>query len=274
MKNSYAIMELAVIYDSIAFKQKMTSRHKGLDITPKCGISETSRSGVTYLSKAKYWPSRTDRGYSMDIQYRRDVKALQSWLRQFVKLSPEILYISSHHSVMPPTNINPKPTERTRFYSGLFAFNFIKDGVELFNTKEVKDDPLGAKTTVKGSRLGENLVLLIIDGCNMHGNSIGSSAAIEMQKLLSSKSGKPVVLGYHGTSNSTSQIYKLFLQKIPSGTDFSKAFARNTENQNKLIRYWVEAGQEWSSPQSKIMSAVDNKGKIYDHQGKLMKTSK
>jgi hypothetical protein len=271
MKNTYAIMELAVIYDSIALKQAMDSRHKGSDLTPKCGISGTLKSGVTHLSNVKYWPSRTDRGVSLDAQYRNDVKAVQTWLRQFVKLSPEILYISSHHSVGPATATDPNPQGRTKFYGGHFAFNFIKDGVELFNTREV-DEYADAKTTVKGSRLGENLILLIIDGCNMHGRSLGNSAALEMQKLLASRSGKPIVLGYHGRSFSTSIINKLFLEKIPAGTDFSTAFMRNTEKQNKLIEYWVEAGQDWNTAQAKIMSAVDNKGRIYDYQGKLMKT--
>lgn len=261
MDNTYAILELAAISDSISFKQMMGSRYKGNDITPRSTIPGTWRGGVVYFG---------------DVTYRSDssnAKALQSWLRQFANLSPVILYISSHHINLSPTPVNPKPSQGTKFYNNnSVAFEFIQGGIQLYNMAE-DDKYSDVRTTVRGCRLGENLVLLIIDGCNMHG-LISDSSAIEMQKLLSSKTGKPVVLGYNGKSGATSQIYKIFLNEIPLGTDFSKAFARNTENQNKLIKYWVEAGKKWKSEQRKIMSALDNNGNIYDNHGNLMKKTK
>ena len=258
MRNTYAMIELAAISDSISFKQMMDSRHKGMDITPRSTSPGTWRNSISYFGNLSY---RSDSSNS---------KALHSWLRQFVKLSPEVLYISSHHINLPPTPVNPKPSQGTKFYNNnSVAFEFIKDGIQLYSM--VEDAKYSdARTTVRDSRLGEELVLLIMDGCNMHGPSINNSSAIEMQKLLSSKTGKPIVLGYNGTSRATSQINKLFLRSIPSRTDFSKVFVRNTENQNKIIEYWFEAGKKWSSSQAKIMSAIDNNGKIYDYKGNLL----
>lgn len=257
MKNEYAILELGAISDSILFKQMMNSRHNGFDITPKSTIPGTLRNGVSYFSKL------ASRSY--------DSKGMVFWLRQFVRLSPEILYLSSHHINLPPTPITPKPSHGTKFYSAnSLVFEFIKDGLQCYSMvlDEKYDD---ARVTVNGSKLGDRLVLLIMDGCNMHGPVISSSAAIQMQNLLSSKTGKPIVLGFNGVSRSTAQLYKLFLQSIPAGTDFSKTFARKTKDQNKLIKYWIEAGKTWGSPQKSIMSAVDNNGKIYDNMGNLLK---
>lgn len=257
MTNQYAILELASTSDSILFHQLMNSRHKGVDITPKSVLSGTMIRGVTNFSKL---PSKS---------YNN--KDLVLWLRQFVKLSPEILYISSHHINLPPTPTKSKPSEGKKFYNDKsLAFEFIKDGMQVYSM--VLDDKyLDTRITINGSRLGDRLVLLIMDGCNMHGD-LKSSAAIELQNLLSSKTGKPIVLGFNGRSESTAQLYKLFLQSIPPGTDFSKAFARKTEAQNKLIQYWIKAGTQWNNTtQRKIMSAVDNQGTIFDCNGNVLK---
>ena len=153
--------------------------------------------------------------------------------------------------------VNSKQDGATRFFSGGVAFEFTKKGLELYNPVEGEKFS-DARTVVPSKSMVKNLILVIVDGCNLK-----EKGALELQQLLSGKGGKPVLLGYDGTSRETSQMCKLFLEEIPKQTDFSKVFTRGTQKQNKLIEYWFEAGKKWKNPQAKRMVALDNAGKFH-----------
>lgn len=119
----------------------METRHGGRDLTPKCSYQNTKSGTLTYLNKlpASAWNDTI----------------IQKWMEDFVKASPTVLYLSSHHF--------------GKFFSEYFwndknfSVRFTQTGLKygdmrtyLVNGKEAH-----------GINIKKSLVLIIVDGCNI-----------------------------------------------------------------------------------------------------------
>lgn len=248
MANNFLILELGTdIKDSKTFKQIMETRHGGRDLTPKCSYQNTKSGTLTYLNKlpASAWNDTI----------------IQKWMEDFVKASPTVLYLSSHHF--------------GEFFSEYFwndknfSVRFTQTGLKygdmrtyLVNGKEAH-----------GINIKKSLVLIIVDGCNIV-SSTGSSSGRKFQSIFSFNKTKPIILGFTEKSpaKGTASLHKLFLESLPK-SDFSKSFAQGSSQQNKLVEFWVEAGKKWKNSASKRLVAIDNKGNVFDHTGKTFRAT-
>ena len=243
MANDFMILELGTdLADSKKFKKIMLSRHGGRDLTPRCTYPNTKSGDLTHLNQVP--------------QSAWKDKRIQKWMKDFVSASPTILYLSSHH------------------YGNFFS-------EYLWNSKD-----FGVKATQTGLKYGDqttlllqgkeaqgisykkNLVLIIVDGCNIV-SSTGSSSGKIFQKLFSFKGNKPVILGFTGKSpgRGTAPLHKAFLESLTK-SEFTGSLKTGSNKQNHFVNRWLNAGKKWKHVAKRRLVAIDNKGKVFDYSGK------
>lgn len=246
MRNAFLILELGTdLSDSSTFKEVMTKRHGGKDLTPTCAYPGTVHNALTHLS-----------GVSGDAWGH---PAITKWMESFVSTAPIILYLSSHHYGEFFTD---------HIFNGKnFGVKFLKEGIRYGSSNMLFIS--GHAKTLDVNTFKAKLVAVILDGCNLV-TQTGTSGGLKFQSLLSTQSGKPVMLGFIGKSPSTgtAPLHRKFLEFIPQG-DFATMFERGKASQNNLIEYWVRAAAKWAHPQRVV--AINNAGTVYDYKKNVFK---
>lgn len=251
-KLDFLILELGPDQkDSIAFKKTIERYKLGHDLTPKLvGLKKnTHKQGVTYLSKLE------DSDFTMP-DFRK-------WLGKFAACKPTILYISGHHADTKPIFYNDNGcgllVEKDKIRVGKYmGFLFMKDMYTESGKHTIE---------VSSVALSQNLVAVIVDACRLITSGITSGGALEMQNALSSKHGKPIILGFREKAppSGTDKLHSYFVGLL------ARKLKKGPISRQDISDSWIASGQHWSNGRYKQnLGVLAEDGKFRGHDGKTL----
>ena len=186
----------------------------------------------------------------------------RQWIQRFASCKPALLYISGHHV---------EEEKRPIFFNASFCAVLLEQG----RLRVGQYHPIGQfsvsmnifigrqRQVIEATMSGftDRVIAVIVDACNLR-----SSAASNLQKVLSGKRGNPLVFGFvSGTSppKGTVPLYSNFVKCL------SLKLGAGRATHEDLIKCWLAAGRQWSMKKyNKNIGVLDSRGQLMDYRGK------